>query len=96
MRALLLVSSVLLLCACASAPTMTMHSSFNGYSYTPGPTSADDPRLLSPKFYMDDDKPIVEPYAAPAISRFHGDNFCSANCQARGGSADYCYRACGI
>ena len=94
MRTLLPLAALMLLASCASGPTV--HTSFDGYGYTSGPSSADDPRLLNPKFYMNDDKSIAEPYTAPPALRFHGDNFCTANCQAHGGGADYCYRACGI
>jgi hypothetical protein len=97
MKALLTVVSVLLLCSCAGAPVMngSIQSSFNGTSYTSGPTSADDPRLRSPQFYMNDDKsPAVQP-AAPAPFQFGSvDNFCAANCQAHHYSAAYCNQAC--
>jgi hypothetical protein len=97
MKALLSVVSVLLLCSCAGAPVMTgsMQSSFNGNTYTSGPTSADDPRLRSPQFYMNDDKsPAMQP-VAPAPSQFGTvDNFCAANCVARRSPATYCDQAC--
>jgi hypothetical protein len=96
MKALFSVVSVLLLCSCAGAPVMngSMQSSFNGTTYTSGPTSADDPRLRSPQFYMNDDKPPVQP-AAPAPFQFGSvDNFCAASCQSHHYSASYCNQAC--
>jgi hypothetical protein len=58
---LLGVGSVLLLGACSSAPVLS--TSINGYRYAPAPTSLDDPRLSSPRFYMDDDKsPVTQHY----------------------------------
>jgi hypothetical protein len=75
--------------------TGSTQSSFNGTTYTSGPTSADDSRLRSPQFYMNDDKsPVVQP-AAPAPFQFGSvDNFCAANCQAHHYSASYCNQAC--
>ena len=52
MKALLIVGLTCLLCACSSAPVM--HTSINGYGYSPGPTSINDPRMLEPRFYMDE------------------------------------------
>jgi hypothetical protein len=51
MKALLSVVAALLLCSCAGAPTMngSVQSSFNGSTYTSGPTSADDPRFRNPQ-----------------------------------------------
>jgi hypothetical protein len=95
MKTLLNVAWVLLLCSCAAAPTV--RTSFNGNSFTSGPTSADDPRLRSPQFYMNDDKPLAAPAAAPQSSQFRAiDNFCAANCQASHQSLEYCNRICGI
>jgi hypothetical protein len=93
MKALLSAISVLLLCSCAAVPTL--QTSFNGTSYTSGPTSVNDPRLHSPQFYMDDDKSPMERAAAPQAFPFSGtDSFCTANCQARRNSLEYCSRAC--
>ena len=95
MKGLLSIIAMLLLCSCAGAPTV--QSSINGNTYSPGPTSADDPRLRSPAFYMNDDKVPQQHSSAPGSSQFRAvDNFCAANCQTRGGSADYCSRACGF
>lgn len=54
MKSLLAVATVLLLCSCSSAPQM--HAEFAGMpsSYSLGPSSANDPRLRSPRFYMDE------------------------------------------
>lgn len=97
MKALITVVSVLLLCSCAGEPVMngSVQSSFNGNTYTPGPTTADDPRLGSPQFYMNDDKSPAMQRAAPAPFQFGSvDNFCAANCQTRHYSAAYCTQAC--
>lgn len=97
MKALLVVASVLLLCSCAGAPAMngSIQSSFNGTPYTSGPTNADDPRLRSAQFYMNDDKsPVVRP-AAPTPSQFSSvDTVCAANCLAHHYAATYCNEAC--
>ena len=53
MKLLSILALASLLCACSATPTV--HSSMNGYSYSSGPTSADDPRLRQPRFYMDDE-----------------------------------------
>jgi hypothetical protein len=50
MKLLFIVACLGLLCSCSSAPVM--RSSINGYSL--GPTSASDPRLQRPQFYMDE------------------------------------------
>ena len=97
MKALLILVSVTLLCSCAGAPVMSgsIQSSFNGTTYSPGPTSADDPRLRSAQFYMNDDKSVSPPQAAPAPLRFGSvDAFCAASCQAHRYSAAYCNEAC--
>jgi hypothetical protein len=66
---------VLLLGACSEAPvthsssTGTYGSSFNGYSYQPGPTSIDDPRMRQPGFYMDGDDSIPWLKAVPQSNR---------------------------
>jgi hypothetical protein len=65
MKTLLVAAFILGLSACASSPQMS--SVVNGYKYTSGPTSADDPRLRSPAFYMDDDKLPYE-YVGPGHS----------------------------
>jgi hypothetical protein len=53
MKTLLIVGfACLLCCACSSAPVM--HTSINGYGYSAGPTSIDDPRLRELHFYMDE------------------------------------------
>jgi hypothetical protein len=94
MKTLLSVLSVLLLCACAAAPSL--HTSVNGSAFTSGPTSVDDPRLRSPQFYMDDDKSPVRQAGSPPPFQFRAtDNFCAANCQASRHSPEYCSRACG-
>ncbi len=62
MKTLLIAAAILGLSACASSPQMS--SVINGYKYTSGPSSADDPRLRSPASYMDDDKPPYE-YVGP-------------------------------
>jgi hypothetical protein len=95
MRIYLCILSTLLLCSCAGTPTL--HSSVNGNSYTSGPTSADDPRMLSPQFYMDDDKSPVQPSGTSQTPQLRAvDNFCTATCQANRNSVEYCNRACGI
>jgi hypothetical protein len=50
MKLLFIVACVGLLCSCSSMPVM--HSSINGYSSAP--TSALDPRMQRPQFYMDE------------------------------------------
>ncbi|MDB5815927.1 MAG: hypothetical protein JWN23_3044 [Rhodocyclales bacterium] len=62
MKTLLIIASILGLSACASSPQIS--SVVNGYRYTTGPSDANDPRLRSPAFYMDDDKPPYE-YVGP-------------------------------
>jgi hypothetical protein len=52
MKPILIVSCALLLGACSGTPVL--QSSFNGYSTSMGPTSASDPRLKQPRFYMDE------------------------------------------
>jgi hypothetical protein len=97
MKALFVLVSVLLLCSCAGAPVMSgsVQSSFNGTRYSPGPTSADDPRLRTSQFYMNDDKALPEPQAAPTPLRFGSvDSFCAASCEAHHYSAAYCNNAC--
>jgi len=55
MKSLLVLAAVSLLCSCASAPQVrTNFNDFTGASYGIGPTSANDPRLHSPRFYMDE------------------------------------------
>jgi hypothetical protein len=54
MKSLLACAAALLLSACASAPQV--HSEFASprSPYASGPTSANDPRLRQPQFYMDE------------------------------------------
>ena len=52
MKSLFCAAAVLLLCSCASAPQVQTYMS--GVRYSSGPTSANDPRLRSPQFHMDD------------------------------------------
>ena len=52
MRKLFSLAVLLLLCSCGSAPQI--QSYIGGTYYSTGPTGADDPQLLDPKFYMDD------------------------------------------
>jgi hypothetical protein len=52
MKAVLILGFACLLCACSAAPVM--HTSINGYTYSSGPTSANDPRMRDPHFYMDE------------------------------------------
>jgi len=52
MKVLLILGCTCLLCACSAAPVM--HTSVNGYGYSSDPTSANDPRLRQPRFYMDE------------------------------------------
>jgi hypothetical protein len=93
-KTLLGVLSVLLLCSCAAMPNM--RTSFNGNTYSSGPTSIDDPRLRSPQFYMNDDGQPVERAELPQPFQFHAiDGFCVASCQASHRSPEYCGRACG-
>jgi hypothetical protein len=97
MKALLSIVAVLSLCSCAATPSMngSVQSSINGTSYTSGPSSADDPRLRSPQFYMNDDKSPAGRQAAPSPQAFGVvDNLCAASCQAHRNSADYCNQAC--
>lgn len=97
MKTLLGIGSILLLCSCAATPVMngSIQSSFNGTTYTSGPTNANDPRLRSPQFYMNDDKsPVLQP-TVPARSQFSSaDDLCVANCQAGHYAAAYCNQAC--
>jgi hypothetical protein len=67
MKALLIVGLTCLLCACSAAPVM--HTSINGYSYSSGPTSIDDPRMLEPHFYMDESDTPAWLKAAPQSNR---------------------------
>jgi len=95
MKTMLFAISVLLLCSCATAPSL--QTSFNGHSFASGPTSLDDPRLRGPQYYMDDDRSPVLPGGVPQSSPFGAvDNLCAANCQASRRPAEYCSRACGI
>ena len=52
MKSLLLLAAVSLLCSCASS--LQLRTDFTGATSAMGPTSANDPRLHSPRFYMDD------------------------------------------
>jgi hypothetical protein len=92
--------SMLMLCACATAPQMhgSFQSSFNGNHFVSGPTSIDDPRLQSPQFYMNDDASPMDRSVTPATASPFGPNYgvCAANCQAHHLSAGYCAQACGI
>jgi hypothetical protein len=82
MKTMLCAISVLLLCSCATAPS-SLQTSYNGHSFASGPTSPNDPRLLSPQYYMDDDRSPVLPESAPQSFQFRAlDGFCNANCQA--------------
>jgi hypothetical protein len=62
MRILFVLSTALLLCSCASGGTFTgmTSMSINGIDYSPPPASIDDPRLISPHVYMDDDSSPAE------------------------------------
>jgi len=94
MKMILGALSIVLLCSCAGAPVM--QSSFNGSPYSPGPSSADDPRLRAPQYYMDDDKSPAQSLNRQQTNQFHAvDNFCNSSCQSRGGTAQYCNQACG-
>ena len=53
MKYFLAVTFVLCLSACTSVPTI--ESSLAGRTYRSGPTSADDPRLLQPHYYSDEE-----------------------------------------
>ena len=73
MRFLLVVACVSLLCSCAAGPQIHAgfsQAGFSGASYGLGPTSANDPRLREPRFYMDagDDLPAWT-HAAPQSNR---------------------------
>lgn len=95
MNWLLTAISVWMLCSCAGVSGGSIQSSINGTSYTSGPMSADDPRLRSPQFYMDDDKSPVRPSAPPTPFAFGSvDGACSANCQVHDYPTAYCARAC--
>jgi len=93
MRTILILLAAVLLCSCASdggfTPARTSVS-FGGQSM---PTMD----LADPHFYMDDDAAPPD-YAAPAgMAPGYGvDNFCSSDCQRRGGSPGYCSRVCGF
>jgi len=65
MKSCFVVAAVLLLSACASGPPQ-FHAQFSGASEWMGPTSIDDPRLMNPRFYMDDDNLPAWTRAAPA------------------------------
>ena len=95
MKSLLPAVFVLLLCSCASTPA-TFQTSVNGNSFSPVPTSLDDPRWRSPEFYMNDDKSPVVQHAAPQPALQFGsvDGYCAANCQLRHLPASYCAQAC--
>jgi hypothetical protein len=69
MKSLLALAIVLLLCSCASAPSV--HTDSAGGAYSLGPTSASDPRLRSARFYMDEgsDLPAWTHAAGPMTNR---------------------------
>jgi hypothetical protein len=69
MKSLLALAVALLLCSCASAPSV--HTGFADGAYTSGPTSASDPRLRSARFYMDEgsDLPAWTHAAGPMTNR---------------------------
>ncbi len=95
MKTMLCVISVLLLCSCATAPSL--QTSYNGHSFASGPTSLDDPRLRSPQYYMDDDdRPSCREVCRNPLQFRALDGFCNANCQANRHTAEYCSRACGM
>jgi hypothetical protein len=52
MRPLFCLAAVLLLCSCSSPPQVNAYVA--GAPYASGPTSADDPRMHHPQFFMDD------------------------------------------
>jgi hypothetical protein len=93
MRALFIVASTVLLCSCAGMSS-SIQSSVNGMSYQAGPTSADDPRLRSARFYMDgDDSPSVRSVSPLPFQSGQVDNFCTMNCLQHY-SGRYCNQAC--
>jgi len=67
MKAVLLVACLGLLCSCSSTPVM--QSSINGYRFSSAPTSASDPRLQRPQFYMDESESMPWLKAAPQTNR---------------------------
>jgi hypothetical protein len=67
MKALLVLACACLLCSCSSAPVM--HSSLNGYSFSQAPTSASDPRMQRPQFYMDESVSMPWLKATPQPNR---------------------------
>ena len=67
MKTLLIVACAWILCSCSSAPMM--HTSYNGASFSSAPTSADDPRLQHPQFYMDDSSSMPWTHDAPLTNR---------------------------
>jgi hypothetical protein len=68
MKTPLILVCTLLLGACAGSPVV--QSSFNGYGWaSSAPTSANDPRLLKPQFYMDDDSTPRWLKAVPQTNR---------------------------
>lgn len=67
MKALLMLGCTCLLCACSGAPVM--HTTFNGYGYSSAPTSASDPRLRQPRFYMDESESFPWLKAEPQSNR---------------------------
>ncbi len=101
MKPALSVLSILMLCSCAGmAPVQgSLQSSVNGNRYVSGPTSADDPRLRSPQFYMNDDASPMDRSAPPAPMALPfgaANGSCAANCQAHRFSAGYCAQVCGM
>jgi len=83
----LVVGIAILLCSCGTTSQVQTSLNHSGQAMT-------GMDLTSPQFYMDDDRPPSDFYAR---SQLHSvDNFCSANCQSRGGSGGYCNRACGF
>ena len=67
MKAFLILGCTCLLCACSAAPVM--HTSINGYTYSSDPTSANDPRLRQPHFYMDESNSLPWLKAEPQANR---------------------------
>ena len=63
MKSLALFACVWLLSSCSSAPVM--QTSVNGYGFSSAPTSASDPRLRQPRFYMDERDSMPWLNAAP-------------------------------
>jgi len=67
MKRSLILCFVCALSACSSAPVL--HTSFSGYGFSQAPTSASDPRLQRPQFYMNESESMPWLMATPQPNR---------------------------